>query len=95
MKKFVKRLIASITAAVMSVSVLSFSAFAENQTEELAAAMLEGALKREKEIDISDIVNRNKWNLSDTTAFLSDAYLICPELFFASNSIGAGNLGSR
>lgn len=82
-------------AAVMAVSALSFTAFADAVTEQLAPALLEGALAREKTIDISSIVKQNKWSLSEVSGLLANAYLSCPELFFASNTITVNSIGSK
>ena len=95
MNKFFRKVLSAVTAAVMTVTAFSFSAYADSVTDELAPALLEGAMKREKNIDISSVVNKNKWSISEVTDLLANAYLICPELFFASNMITVNSLGSK
>lgn len=95
MKKFFKRTVSVFLAAVMSICVFSASVYADVITDELAPAMLEGAMNREKDIDISSIVNKYKWSMSEVTDLLANAYLLCPEIFFADNTITVNSIGSK
>ncbi|MCR4779485.1 MAG: hypothetical protein K5876_00165 [Ruminiclostridium sp.] len=95
MKKAARRMISVFLAAVMLIGCLTVPAGANVVIDELAPAMIAGALKFEENIDISDIVNKNKWSLNEVTALLANAYLVCPELFFVSNKITVNNRGSN
>lgn len=95
MKRRIRTLISLLTAIALMLSCLTAAVAADAVTDELAPAVLEGALRHESDIDISDIVSRNGWNLNETTRFLGNAYLANPELFFVSNVISVNSIGKK
>ena len=95
MKKTIRRFMSVFMAAVMTLTAFSVPSYADAITDELAPTLLEGAMKREASIDISSIVKENRWSLNETTQLIGNAFLICPELYFASNTITVNSIGSK
>ncbi len=95
MKKILKRVTSAIAAAVLTISSLAFTSSASLETDQLAKRFLEGALKFQNKIDISDIVKAGGWNENNLASIVLHAFLYEPELFFVSNNISFSYNGSR